>query len=84
MSNITRHVDGGIPLAWSVTLGIVPEKPELPQTFGGHMRIILGYNKDKNEIIYSDSWGAGHERKTMSTDDAWTITTGLYSFDPRK
>ncbi|MCX6986481.1 MAG: hypothetical protein NT118_17305, partial [Lentisphaerae bacterium] len=67
----------------SVILGIVKEKG-LPQAKGGHMRIISGYNKDKNEIIYSDSWGKDHENKKMPMDDAWTITTGLYSFDPRK
>ncbi len=82
-SDIIKHVDQGIPLAWSVILGIVKEKG-LPQAEGGHMRIISGYNKEKNEIIYSDSWGAAHENKKMPMDDAWTITTGLYSFDPRK
>ncbi|MBI3987449.1 MAG: C39 family peptidase [Lentisphaerae bacterium] len=82
--DITRHVNAGIPLAWGVMLGIVPETPAVPQASGGHMRIIFGYSKDKTEILYSDSWGAGHERKTMRLDDAWTITTGLYSFDPRK
>jgi hypothetical protein len=82
-SDIIKHVDQGIPLAWSVILGIVNEKG-LPQAGGGHMRIVSGYNKDKKEIEYSDSWGKGHEGKKMPMDDAWTITTGLYSFDPRK
>jgi uncharacterized protein YvpB len=81
--DIMKHVDLGIPLIWSVILGVVKEKG-LPQVAGGHMRIISGYNKDKNEIIYSDSWGKDHENKKMPMDDAWTITTGLYSFDPRK
>lgn len=83
-SDIAEHVEEGIPLVWSVVLGIVPENPALPQASGGHMRIISGYNKGKNEIVYSDSWGQGHERKTMSVDDAWTITTGLYAFEPRR
>ncbi|MFA6567090.1 MAG: C39 family peptidase [Victivallales bacterium] len=82
-SDIMKHVDLGIPLIWSVILGIVEEKG-LPQAGGGHMRIISGYNREKNEIMYSDSWGKGHENKKMTMDDAWTITTGLYSFDPRK
>ena len=82
-SDIIKHVDMGIPLIWCVILGIVNEKG-LPQAEGGHMRIISGYNKEKGEIIYSDSWGKGHENKKMPMDDAWTITTGLYSFDPRK
>ncbi len=81
--DIMKHVDLGIPLIWSVILGVVKEKG-LPQVAGGHMRVISGYNKEKNEIIYSDSWGKEHENKKMPMDDAWTITTGLYSFDPRK
>ena len=83
LADIEKCVDQGIPLAWSVMLGIVQENPRLPQDRGGHMRIISGYNKATREIIYSDSWGAGHERKIMSFEDAWTITGGLYSLDPR-
>ncbi|MDO9542227.1 MAG: cysteine peptidase family C39 domain-containing protein [Kiritimatiellia bacterium] len=83
LADIEKCVDQGIPLAWSVALGIVPETPQLPQTKGGHMRIIFGYNKATKEILYSDSWGAGHERKVMGAEDAWTITHGLYSLDPR-
>ncbi|MEI6217661.1 MAG: hypothetical protein WCP86_02065, partial [bacterium] len=81
--DIAGCVDQGIPVAWSVVLGLVPEKPELPQAVGGHLRIIFGYNKVTQEVVYTDSWGMGHERKTMSFADAWTITTGLFSLDPR-
>lgn len=83
LADIEKCVDQGIPLAWSVMLGIVKENPRLPQDRGGHLRIISGYNKTTKEIIYSDSWGAGHERKVMPFEDAWTITAGLYSLDPR-
>ncbi|MET0254019.1 MAG: C39 family peptidase [Terrimicrobiaceae bacterium] len=78
---IQRSIDEGIPLLWSVRLGIVTEK-EIPQASGGHMRIIVGYNTATNEILYSDSWGAGHEEKRMPIDDAWTVTTGLGSLQP--
>lgn len=81
--SITSCVDQGIPLAWAVMLGVVPETVDVPQAEGGHLRIIFGYNKKTGEVLYTDSWGAGHERKSMSTADAWTITTGLYSLDPR-
>jgi hypothetical protein len=47
------------------------------------MRLIIGYNPNKKEILYSDSWGYGHELKRMPLDDAYTITTGLYTVDPR-
>ena len=46
------------------------------------MRLIIGYNAKTNDIFYSDSWGAGHERKRMSAADAWTITTGLAKIEP--
>lgn len=81
-STIQKAIDSGIPLQWSLLMGIVPEKG-LPQSSGGHMRLIIGYNKKTGEIIYSDSWGAGHERKTMKIDKAWSITTGLYVLHPQ-
>ena len=71
----------GVPLFWSVRLGVYPE-PGIPQQFGGHMRLIIGYNEEKGEIIYSDSWGAGHERKHMPDDWAWTITMNLFYLNP--
>jgi hypothetical protein len=78
---IQRSIDEGIPLLWSVRLGLVKEK-EIPQAFGGHMRLITGYNPTTREILYSDSWGMGHEEKRMAMDDAWTITSGLNSLQP--
>ncbi len=45
-----------------------------------------GYNfskKGDEQIIFSDSWGAGHERKTMPLKDAWAITTGIAVISPR-
>ena len=78
---IQRSIDEGIPLLWSVRLGFVPEK-EIPQASGGHMRLIIGYNTATKEIVYSDSWGMGHEQKRMPLADAWTITNGLYSLQP--
>ncbi len=78
---IVRTIDEGVPLLWSVRIGIVAEK-EIPQGMGGHMRLIIGYDNATKEIIYTDSWGMGHEEKRMSWEDAWTITTGLYSLQP--
>lgn len=75
-------IDKGSPAFWGVELGLVEESPALPQARGGHMRLIIGYNSKKNEILYSDSWGAGHELKRMSMDDAFTITMSLYSVTP--
>lgn len=78
---IQTSIDKGEPLLWSVMLGLVPESG-LPQVAGGHMRLIIGYNSKTQEIMYSDSWGAGHELKRMPATDAWMITTGLTGVEP--
>ena len=82
IKDIADLIDKGAPALWSVTLGFVPETPLLPQAQGGHMRLIIGYNKKESEIIYTDSWGVGHEFKRMKMDDAWFITDALYSVLP--
>ena len=57
---VRTNIDAGIPLMWSVQLGLFKEG-KLPQSGGGHMRLIIGYNDTANEILFSDSWGAGHD-----------------------
>lgn len=81
-SAVKKNVDAGQPLVWLVILGIVPEENG-SQSAGGHMRLINGYNETTKEIVYTDSWGAGHEKKRMSYDDAWAITSGLVAMVPR-
>ena len=82
IKGIREQTARGVPLFWSVRLGVYPEAG-VPQTAGGHMRLIIGYNEEKGEIIYSDTWGAGHERKHMPDDWAWTITHNLFFLNPR-
>ena len=81
LKDVHEQIAKGIPLFWGVTLGIYPE-PGLPQADGGHMRLIIGYNDKKKEILYSDSWGAGHELKRMPADWAWTISHCLMYMKP--
>ena len=81
MKDVRDQVNKGVPLFWGVTLGIYPE-PENPQAGGGHMRLIIGYNDKKREILYSDTWGAGHELKRMPADWAWTISHCLMYMKP--
>ncbi len=68
-NSIVGYIDKGIPLVW-----LVP----------GHMRIINGYNSKTGEIIYTDSWGAGHERKIMKREEAWVLTRYLFVIRPKK
>ena len=80
---VHKYIDGGIPLLWSLELGLHPEQPELSeQTSGGHMRLIIGYNDRTEELLFSDSWGAGHERKRMKCRDAYQATKGLFALEP--
>lgn len=78
---IQRSIDEGIPVIWTVQMGLVEERG-MAQARGGHARLIIGYNPKTKEVIYSDSWGAGHEQKRMSMDDAWTMTMGLQAIQP--
>ncbi len=80
---VRNSIDAGLPLLWALELGRYPEKPQLnPQTAGGHMRLIIGYDDQANEVLFSDSWGAGHELKRMSMTDAYRATHGLFILKP--
>lgn len=79
---VASLIDQGIPIMWSVSLGLLPEK-EIPQASGGHMRLIIGYNAKTSELIYSDSWGAEHALKRMPIANAYTMTNGTYYMQPR-
>lgn len=81
LAGIKKQVDLGIPVFWGVTLGYYPE-PEIPQASGGHMRLIIGYNPQTKEILYTDTWGAGHELKRMPEDWAFTITHDAFFLRP--
>lgn len=82
---ITGATSRGMPLLWALTLGRYPETGhENPQGGGGHMRTIIGYNDKTDEIIFTDSWGAGHEMKRMKGRDACAATLGLYLVEPAR
>ena len=78
---VKTQVDQGVPLFWGVTLGMFPE-PGLPQTAGGHIRLIIGYNQKTHEILYTDSWGVGHELKRMPEERAFAITHDVFFLKP--
>lgn len=80
---IRKHVDEGIPLLWSLELGRYEEEPPIAQQgAGGHMRMIIGYNDESERIIFSDSWGMGHEFKTIDAHDCYLATRGLFLLKP--
>ncbi len=73
MAEVQKSIDEGVPVLWCVMLGIFKEQG-LPQSGGGHMRLIIGYNSEDKTIIYSDSWGARHTRKEMPLEDAFSMS----------
>lgn len=80
---IRRSTGKGIPVIWSVQLGKFREEKIAPQTTGGHMRLIIGYNEQADTLIYTDTWGSGHEKKSMPAAQAWAITTAYFTVEPR-
>lgn len=83
---VQSSIDEGIPLLWTLQLGRAIEDPPLPgsgQVSGGHMRLIIGYDEKAQQVLFSDSWGAGHELKRMSLPGAFASTDGLYTLTPR-
>ncbi len=82
VNSVKQYISAGVPVLWSVQLGIVPEPMRISQERGGHMRLIIGIDEEKQTIIFSDSWGARHEEKEMPLKDAIAITTGLWAMQP--
>lgn len=83
MTKVREYIDQGIPLCWCLRLGMFPEKG-IPQAGGGHMRLIIGYNEKTQEIIYSDSWGKGHEFKKMPLAKAYACSMSVYTMSPTR
>lgn len=80
---VKEKINAGYPVLWGVMLGLVEEQPALPQASGGHLRLLIGYNTRTQELLYTDSWGAGHELKRMPESEAYAITMTLHTIEPR-
>ena len=83
--NVVSRIDESDPIFWRVTTGDISEQrmdtsENMVRYYEreSHMRLIVGYNEARGEVIYSDSWGEGHAHKRMDAQDALSITTGMY------
>ncbi|MCC5788761.1 MAG: C39 family peptidase [Opitutales bacterium] len=65
--NVREAIEAGTPILW-----LIP----------GHMNLIIGYHPEGEGIVYSDSWGPGHEFKTMSWDKFHHYNQGMYLLRP--
>jgi hypothetical protein len=84
---IIAAIDRGRIIAWSMMVGVWDEKGmRASENLGGHMRMIIGYNKKTDEVIFSDSWnrkeGDGHEFKKWPFKQAYVVTSSLYDVKP--
>ena len=83
IKELHTYINEGVPLLWGLTLGKYPEEPSIAQqTGGGHMRMIIGYNDKTGYVLFSDSWGAGHELKRMKIDNSYSATQGIFAMFP--
>ncbi|MDD5599086.1 MAG: hypothetical protein PHV82_14160 [Victivallaceae bacterium] len=80
--DVKASIDQGTPVLWGVMLGLL-ESPESTQKIGGQLCLIIGYNPQKNEVIYSDSLREGYEFKRISWERAWAITGMAYALTPQ-
>ena len=74
---ILENVENGIPVPWMAVVHFLPETKGVKRSkirLGLHQRMIIGYNLRKGTVIYTDTWGEVHKRKSMRLLDAWTIT----------
>ena len=94
---VKEKINAGIPVLWSVMLDFSPEQgggrgghlrlitgyetsSSGDQTNGRNRK--KSSRKTLSGIIFTDTWGRGHEAKKMDASDAWSITTGLYYIEP--
>ena len=78
---VKDSIDRGIPLMWMVIIfpGDLRQQPKA----SFHARLINGYNSNTKEIIYTDTWGPGHEKKTMKLAEAWAISNMILNIRPQ-
>ena len=81
---VIQRIDKGRIIGWTMMVGAFPEKGiRAAENLGAHMRMIIGYNKKTDEVIYSDSWGRGHEVKRWTFKQAYVVTNQIYEISPR-
>lgn len=65
---IEQAVASGTPIIWLID---------------GHLRLLIGIHPRTGEIAYSDSWGPGHDFKTMPYPQFTRMNRGMWVMEPR-
>ena len=46
----------------------------VPEEDHSHVALVIGYNKETNEIAFSDSWGERFKERWISLDEAELVS----------
>jgi hypothetical protein len=49
-----------------------------PDDTKSHVALIIGYNKETNEIAFSDSWGEQYKERWITLEEAEVICQGRF------
>ena len=52
------------------------------QAGGGHASLITGYNKAREEVLFTESWGEGNRNRRMRQEEMAAIAYVLFTFTP--
>ncbi|MGF1482945.1 MAG: C39 family peptidase [Opitutales bacterium] len=63
---IQEAIERGQPVIWGIP---------------GHLRLIIGIHPETRELVYSDTWGRGHEYKALSWNEGRRLTFGMWTLD---
>ena len=70
---IQESINLGQPILWLATVDGT-----------GHARVINGYDAQHGQVIFTDSWGKGHEADRMPFAEALAITLHYAGFAPKE
>lgn len=68
LDTIHQIVESGAPILWMID---------------GHVRLLIGADPETGQIVYSDSWGPGHDFKEMDFAAFRRINRGMWVLQPR-
>lgn len=49
---------------------------------GGHASLITGYNKGRDEVLFTESWGEGNRHRRMRQEEMAATAYVLFTFEP--
>ncbi len=78
-NSIRSNVSIGIPVIWIVFASDLYGSDKKAADAGNEqMRIIIGYNLEKKQIVYSDCTGEHAEKRVMSIAEAYAMSSATY------